>query len=159
MCASLSFHPPTAFALSLAFFPFSFASLMQFALITGDVASEKFYTAEKQWHTKLALCVWAMCIPPSFITTQWVHTIRERFEVLCGFSSRFQPLEMRFVGACLLASAVVVFVFFFISFRWSFYASFASLLSFGNWRFITRSCARFPCAASVSQTKQRKFTR
>lgn len=84
-------------------FLFPFASLMQFALITSDVASEKFYMQQKNSGTQS--CRWcAMCIPRSFITTQWVHAIRERFKVLCGYSSRFQPLEVRFVGARLLAS-------------------------------------------------------
>lgn len=94
---------PARASIPLAFFPFPFASLMQFALITSDVASEKFYMQQKNSGTQS--CRWcAMCIPRSFITTQWVHAIRERFKVLCGFSSRFQPLEVRFVGARLLAS-------------------------------------------------------
>lgn len=130
------------FILSVAFFPFSFASLMQFALITSDVASEKFYGGKTVAHkVGVVRCV---CIPWSFITTQWEHAIRERFKVLCGFSSRFQPLEMRFVFACLLASAAV-FVHL-ISMKFVCFIWFTNII--GNWRFITRSCARFPYAAT-----------
>lgn len=94
------------------------------------------------WH-KLAV----VCIPWSFITTQWVYAIRERF-AMCRFSSRFQPLEIRF------------FVVFFCLDE----VSTLHLVHYHHWQlafYHTLVCVLplYCVYVCVSQTKQRKFTR